>query len=79
MHYHGDVAHIHEYDDPEHEHEMATLYERIHGLSFIEGAQTWVENLATRPDLDRIAQISKMLNEARARLHRRMHEHGVHH
>lgn len=44
MHYHGRIAHIHEYDDPEHEHEMATEYERIHGLRFVDGAETFELN-----------------------------------
>lgn len=41
MHYHSGVAHTHEYDDPEHEHEMASEYERIHGLRFVEGQETF--------------------------------------
>ena len=41
MHYHSGVGHIHDYDDPLHEHEMATEYERIHGLRFVEGQETF--------------------------------------
>jgi ethanolamine utilization protein EutA len=41
MHYHSGVRHTHEYDDPEHEHEMASEYERIHGLRFVEGQETF--------------------------------------
>ncbi len=41
MHYHEGVGHTHDYDDPEHEHEMATEYERIHGLRFVEGQETF--------------------------------------
>src|SRR5438093_71559 len=41
MHYHSGVAHVHEFDDPEHEHEMASEYERIHGLRFVEGQETF--------------------------------------
>src|SRR5687767_9639060 len=44
MHYHGGISHIHEYDDPEHEHEMATEYERIHGLTYVDGAETFELN-----------------------------------
>jgi hypothetical protein len=48
-------------------------------LTLIEGTQTWVENLATRPDPERMEKVRKMLDEARDRLHRRMHEHEVAH
>ncbi len=48
-------------------------------LTLIEGAQTWVENLATRPDADRLARVLKVLIEAREHLHRRLHEHGIEH
>lgn len=41
MHYHGRIAHTHDYDDPQHEHELATEYERIHGLSFIDGQEVF--------------------------------------
>ena len=41
MHYHAGVGHTHEYDDPEHEHEMAAEYERVHGLRFVEGQETF--------------------------------------
>src|SRR5262245_45470639 len=41
MHYHDGVGHTHDYDNPEHEHEMATEYERIHGLRFVEGQETF--------------------------------------
>src|SRR5438105_15668976 len=41
MHYHSGVAHVHEFDDPEHEHEMASEYERVHGLRFVEGQETF--------------------------------------
>jgi ethanolamine utilization protein EutA len=44
VHYHGGIGHIHEYDDPEHEHEMALEYERIHGLRFVDGHQTFELN-----------------------------------
>jgi len=48
-------------------------------LTLIEGAQTWVENLATRPDPGRFELVRKVLIEAREHLHRRLHEHGVQH
>jgi hypothetical protein len=48
-------------------------------MTLIEGAQTWVETLATRPDAERLHRIRKMLSDARDRLHQRMHEHGIHH
>ncbi len=48
-------------------------------LTLIEGAQTWVENLATRPDPERFEQVRKTLNQARDQLHRRLHQHGVAH
>ncbi|MBZ5564617.1 MAG: CehA/McbA family metallohydrolase [Acidobacteriia bacterium] len=48
-------------------------------LTLIEGAQTWVENLATRPDPDRFERVRKTLGEAREQLHRRLHQHGIAH
>jgi ethanolamine utilization protein EutA len=44
MHYHGAMGHSHEYDDPEHEHEMATEYERVHGLRFVDGHEAFELN-----------------------------------
>jgi hypothetical protein len=48
-------------------------------LTLIEGSQTWVENLATRPDQERFEKVRKVFVEARKRLHQRMHEHGIKH
>jgi hypothetical protein len=48
-------------------------------LTLLDGAETWVDNLATRPDPERLAKARKTLTDARAHLHRRMHEHGVKH
>jgi hypothetical protein len=48
-------------------------------LTLIEGAQTWVENLATRPDPERFGRVRKTLADAREHLHRRLHEHGIGH
>jgi hypothetical protein len=46
-------------------------------LTLIEGARTWAENLATRPDAERLAQVLSVLESARNELHRRMHVHCV--
>ena len=48
-------------------------------LTLIEGAETWVENLATRPDAEHMTQIRRVIREAREKLHRRLHEHGISH
>lgn len=48
-------------------------------MTLIEGAQTWVETLATRPDAERLNRVRNMLSDARDRLHQRMHQHGIQH
>ncbi|TMB53814.1 MAG: hypothetical protein E6J47_08995 [Chloroflexi bacterium] len=48
-------------------------------LTLIEGAETWAEGLATRPDAESLARVRKVFAEARERLHRRLHEHGIAH
>lgn len=48
-------------------------------LTLIEGAQTWVENFATRPDPVRFERVRKTLTDVREHLHRRLHEHGAQH
>ena len=48
-------------------------------LQLIDGAQLYVDTLATRPDAKTLARIRKVYTDARAELHRRMHEHGVPH
>ncbi len=48
-------------------------------LTLIEGSEAWIKNLATRPDPEQLAHILKAFTEAKERLHRKMHEHGVHH
>jgi hypothetical protein len=48
-------------------------------LTLIDGAETWVKTLATRPDAQRFARTLKVFTDARERLHRRMHEHGIPH
>ena len=48
-------------------------------LTLIDGAQTWVENLATRPDAGRFEKVLRLFKDARAELHRRLHQEGVEH
>jgi hypothetical protein len=48
-------------------------------LTLIDGAQTWVENLATRPDAERFEKILRLFGNARAELHRRLHQQGIRH
>lgn len=46
-------------------------------LTLIEGSLTWVDNLATRPDPERFGRIRQVFVQAREKLHRRLHEHGM--
>jgi hypothetical protein len=48
-------------------------------MTLIEGADTWLTTVATRPDPRGFARIRGTPAEACERLHRRMHEHGLHH
>lgn len=48
-------------------------------LTLIEGSEAWVQNLATRPDPQRFASSLKVFSDARERLHRRLHAHGIKH
>jgi hypothetical protein len=48
-------------------------------LTLIDAAQTWVENLATRPDVKRFQKILRLFGDAKAELHRRLHQHGIEH
>jgi hypothetical protein len=48
-------------------------------LQLIDGSQLYVETLATRPDPETFARIRKVYTDARAELHRRMHQHGIPH
>ena len=48
-------------------------------LTLIEGAETWVNNLATRPDPESLARVRKTLTDAREHLHQRLHAHGLKH
>jgi hypothetical protein len=48
-------------------------------LTLIEGARTWAENLATRPDDERFRQVMTVFEKARDEVYRRMHAHGIEH
>src|SRR5262249_29057965 len=48
-------------------------------MTLIEGSQTWVEALATRPNGGQLDHIRKIFVEAKERLHQRMHQYGIQH
>ena len=48
-------------------------------LTLIEGAQTFVENLATRPDAKRLSDTKQVFADARRTLHQRLHDHNIPH
>jgi hypothetical protein len=48
-------------------------------LALIDGSQAFVENLAVRPDPERLAATRKVLEDARTKLHERLHEHNIAH
>ena len=48
-------------------------------LQLIDGAQLYVDTLATRADPETHGRIRKVYTDARAALHRRMHQHGIPH
>jgi hypothetical protein len=48
-------------------------------LTLIDGAENWIKGLATRPDSTRLESALKVFADARERLHRKLHEHGVKH
>jgi hypothetical protein len=48
-------------------------------LTLIDGAETWVKNLATRPDKERLARVVRLFTDAREQLHQKMHQHGIAH
>jgi hypothetical protein len=48
-------------------------------LTLIDGAETWVRNLATRPGPEQMARAVQVFTDAREHLHRRLHEHGIKH
>jgi hypothetical protein len=46
----------------------------VYMLSLVDGAQTWVETMATRPDAERLARVSAVFQAARSRLHDRLYK-----
>jgi len=52
---------------------------RAYAMSLIDGAKTWAQNLATRPDPERFAQVLNIFTQAGERHHRRMHQHRLAH
>jgi len=48
-------------------------------LTLIDGAQSWVESLAIQPDPERLERVRKVFEHARAKLHSRLHQHGIEH
>lgn len=48
-------------------------------LTLIDGAETWVRNLATRPDENRFIRVLDNFRAAREHVHQRMHKHGIQH
>ena len=48
-------------------------------LNIIEGAETWANTLAIRPDPERFQRVRQVFVDARRRLHQRLHEHGIGH
>jgi hypothetical protein len=48
-------------------------------LTLIDGSEAWVTQLATRPGLEQFARILQVFKDARERLHRRLHAHGIEH
>ncbi len=48
-------------------------------LALIDGSQTFVDHLAVRPDPERLAATRKVFEDARTKLHRRLHQHNIPH
>jgi len=48
-------------------------------LTLVEGARTWLDTLATRPDPKRFAQVHAVFEAAKQHLHERLHKHGIRH
>jgi hypothetical protein len=48
-------------------------------LTLVEGTQTWLDTLATRPDVERFERIQKVIEDARRHLHERLHKHRLGH
>ena len=60
-------------------HELFSAATIAYMLTLIDGAQTWLEGWATRPDPERFEKVRKVFQDARERLHRRLHEAGAEH
>jgi hypothetical protein len=48
-------------------------------LTLVEGARTWLDTLATRPDPERFARAHTVFEQAKQHLHARLHKHGIKH
>lgn len=48
-------------------------------LTLVEGARSWINTLATRPDPERFARAQIAFEDAKAHLHDRLHKHGIKH
>jgi hypothetical protein len=48
-------------------------------LTLIEGAEAWADTLAIRPDPERFERVKKVFQDARKRLHEKLHQHGIQH
>ena len=48
-------------------------------LTLVEGARSWMDTLATRPDPERFARAQTVFEEAKRHLHERLHKHGIKH
>jgi hypothetical protein len=48
-------------------------------LTLIDGSEAWATQLATRPGSEEFARVLQVFRDARERLHRRLHAHGVQH
>jgi hypothetical protein len=45
-------------------------------LTTVDGVDTWLRNLATRPEPEQLARVLKVFEHAREHLHGRLHEHA---
>jgi hypothetical protein len=59
--------------------ELVSPHTIAYMLTLVEGTEAWVENLAVRPDPERLARVRATLRSARERLHQRLHAHGFAH
>ena len=60
-------------------HELFSPQTAAYMLALIDGSQAFIENLAVRPDAERLARVRKVFEDARDQLHRRLHAHGLPH